>query len=225
MANRTRRGSSGGSRARKPAARRAVSSDKKGLASLKGKKRVKDDKTDDEILELLPEGLGRVFIESKLHEKHIKQAGLQTPDDFEGAMPQLPEDVAAVSHNELSNLLCDFQNAHATATWQTSMWHIEYDTMEELADYTESKALLRSNQSNEGKRKAEASTDDLVVFFRAKHKIAYHNFLRFRDLAGTINGKIKTVSRVGGFKDDEEEASNMTARPKLGRRNRRKNHE
>ena len=40
--------------------------------------------------------------------------------------------------------------------------------------------------------------------------------MRFRDLAKTIEGKIKAVSRALGFKDDEEQASDLSAIKKSG---------
>lgn len=182
----------------------------------------KSDKTDD-IKELVPKGLSGAFVNSKLHEKKVRQAGLEPPSDFEGEMPELPDDIDAVDHSQLSNLMMSFQNALSTALWQASMAYIEADIYEEIHEYLENKALLNTEQSNDTKRKAEARTDDIVVAFRNEYKKSYHQYVRFRDLAKTIEGKIKVVSRVGGFKDDDQEAGGLRGgpKPKISQRRRR----
>jgi len=187
----------------------------------------RQDKTDDiDINELVPEGLHGAFVHSKLHEKNVRQAGLTPPSDFEGDMPELPEDIDAVDHSELSNLMIQFQNALSTCTWQAAMGYIEADIYEEIAEYLENKAILRTTQSNDAKRKAEARTDDTVVAFRGEQKKAYHRYVRYRDLGKTIEGKIKVISRVGGFKEDEHDASDMRGGPKkIGIRTRRRSRE
>jgi hypothetical protein len=53
-----------------------------------------------------------------------------------------------------------------------------------------------------------------VLAFRGLHKESYHDYVSFRDLARTIEGKVKVLSRVGGFKDDENEASDRSAKSK-----------
>jgi hypothetical protein len=176
----------------------------------KGKKKAKAadfDASDDEIKKMLPSSLSRAFVESKLHEKHVKQAGLTPPGDYEPDMPQLPEDVGSTTHDELSNLLLQHQSALSTASWRASMFYIEADMMEEIADYLEARAILASDESNDAKRRADAKTDERVVFFRAKQKAAYHDYVRFRDLASDLKGRVAVISRVGGFKDEDEGGS------------------
>jgi hypothetical protein len=184
--------------------------------------RRQDDSTEN-VHELVPRGLAGAFVSSKLHEKSVRQAGLKPPSDFEGEMPELPADIDAVDHSDLSNLIMEFQNALSTSLWQASMAYIEADIYEEIYEYLENKAILNSEQSNDAKRKAEARTDDTVVAFRNEHKKSYHNYVRFRDLARTIEGKVKVISRVGGFKDDEQDAGDLHGRgkPKISTRRRR----
>lgn len=181
-------------------------------SSSSSKRQTSDDNVD--IEKLVPSGLAGAFVNSKLHEKKVRQAGLKPPSDFEGEMPELPEDIDAVDHSQLSNLMMAFQNALSTATWQAAMAYIEADIYEEIAEYLENRAILATEQSNDAKRKAEARTDDTVVIFRGEQKKSYHQYVRFRDLAKTIEGKIKVVSRVGGFKDDEQEAGGLRGGPK-----------
>lgn len=170
-------------------------------------------KTDD-IDSLVPKGLSGAFVKSKLREETVRKAGLKEPSDFEGEMPELPDDIDAVDHSDLSNLLLGFQSALATATWQASKAYIESDIAEEVYEYLRNNALLETNQSNDLKRRAEAENDDLVVTWKGRQKSAYHDYVSFRDLARTIEGKIKVLSRVGGFKDDENDGSDRTARSK-----------
>jgi hypothetical protein len=186
---------------------------KKGRAkksSKKAKSTGERDYSDEEVQAMVPSGLAHAFVSSVLHEEALRKAGLEPPSDFEGDMPQLPEDIASVDHSELSNLMLEFQNALATATWQASMAYIEADISEEIAEYLENRGLLESDESTETKRKAEAKTDERVVFFRGRRANSYHNYVRFRDVARTIEGKIKVISRVGGFVGDEHEASDRT---------------
>lgn len=186
------------------------------------RRRLRDHDADDEpdIESLVPAGLKGAHVRSKLHEKALREAGLAAPDDFEGEIPELPDDIDAVDHSELSNIMLRYQAALSTATWQASMAYIASDIYEEISDYLEQRALLDSDQSNDTKRRAEAKTDPTVVAFRAQKKIAYYDYVRFRDFAKTIEGKIKILSRVGGFKDDDNEASDRTPRtkPKVRRR-------
>ena len=86
-----------------------------------------------------------------------------------------------------------------------SKHYIEADAYDEIAEYLEDVALLDADESNEGKRKAQARTDDRVVAARALQRTAYHNYVRFRDLARTLEHQWRTVSRVGGFVSDEAE--------------------
>ena len=159
-----------------------------------------------DLKELVPEGLTAAFVKAKLHDKALAVAGLGEPADWEGDMPELPSDIAQLDHHQMSSLLGDLANAMSTALWQASRNYIEADILDEIAEYLEDVALLDSDESNESKRKADARTDEAVVAFRGMQKIAYHNYVRFRDLARTIELKWRTVSRVGGFVGDEAEA-------------------
>ena len=164
--------------------------------------------------------LGRLAdaaIKSSEHTAALRKAGLGAPPDFEGDMPELPADIDAVDHSQLSNLMHAFQNALSTATWQASTAYIEADMFEEIADYLENRALLASDQTNDTKRKAEARTDEEYLQYRGLYKTRYHDYVRFRDLAKTLEGKVKVLSRTGGFKDDEQEASDRSPAPKLRR--------
>lgn len=160
---------------------------------------------DDAIKKLAPEGLANAFVKAKMHDKALAVAGLGEPQDWEGDMPELPSDIAQLDHRQMSSLLGDLANAMSTALWQASKHYIEADMLDEIAEYLEDIALLDSDQSNEPKRKADARTDDSVVTARSMQKIAYHNYVRFRDLARTIELKWRTVSRVGGFVGEEAE--------------------
>lgn len=192
------------------------SAEKPTLKSFSAKKETTTD-TDDDVSSLVPRGLAGAFVNSKLHEKKLRQAGLSPPSDFEEEMPELPADIDAVDHSELSNLILSFQRALSTSTWQASMAYIAADIYGEIAEYLENRALLESQQSNDSKRRAEAKTDDTVVGFFGMQKESYHNYVRFRDLAKTIEGKVKVLSRVGGFKDDDNDASDRGAQPKASR--------
>lgn len=166
------------------------------------------DPDDDAIEEMLPKGLARTFVQSQLKsaEKEVEAVGLTAPADYDGDMPELPDDIDGVDHSQLSNLLLDFQNALSTCVWQQSFHYIWQNTFGEIAEYMEAISLLEAEGANEGARKAEAKTDERVVFFRSRHAEHYNSYVRFRDLAKTIEGKVKAVSRVGGFKDDEAES-------------------
>jgi hypothetical protein len=164
-----------------------------------------------DLKDLVPEGLATAFVKSKLHDKSVAVAGLGEPADWEGDMPEIPGDIASLDHQQMSNLLSDLANAMSTALWQASKNYIEADILDEVAEYLEDRALLDADESNEGKRKAQARTDESVVAFRGAQKVAYHNYVRFRDLARTIELKWRTVSRVGGFVGDEAEAETAGA--------------
>jgi hypothetical protein len=97
------------------------------------------------------------------------------------------------------------------------MNYIDADVYEEIADYLENLAIMESDESNDTKRKADAKTDERVVVLRSKQKTAYRSYVRFRDLANTIQGKIKVVSRVGGFKSDDEDGESVSALKKSTR--------
>lgn len=167
--------------------------------------------TDDDLRELVPAGLERAYVNARLHDKSLAIAGLGEPMDWDGEMPEIPEDIATVDHEEMSNLLGQFANAMSTSLWQASKNYIEADIYDEIAEYLEDIAMLDTEQSNENKRKAEARTDDNVLIARGMQKEAYHNYVRFRDLARTIELKWRTVSRIGGFMGDEAEAETAGA--------------
>jgi hypothetical protein len=106
----------------------------------------------------------------------------------------------------MSELLGDFANALSTALWSASKAYIEADAYDVIAEYLEDVALLDADESNEGKRKAQARTDERVVAARALQRQSYHDYVRFRDLAKTIEVRWRTISRIGGFVGDEVEA-------------------
>lgn len=174
--------------------------------------------TDDTLRKLIPAGLQASFLKSKLHEKSIAIAGLGEPGDWQGDMPELPSDIAAVDHEQMASLLMSLASALSTSLWQASKAYIEADSYDEIAEYLEDVALLDADESNEGKRKAQARTDERVVAARAMQRTAYHDYVRFRDLSKTIEIKWRTVSRVGGFLSDEAEgeAASALKRPTRG---------
>lgn len=161
--------------------------------------------TDEDLRELVPAGLAQAFVKSKLHDKSLAVAGLAEPEDWDGNMPFLPEDIGTIDHEMMANLLGDLASALSTCVWYASKHYIEADAYDEIAEYLEDIALLDANESNEGKRKAQARTDERVVNARAMQKMAYHKYVRFRDLARTLEHQWRTVSRVGGFVSDEAE--------------------
>jgi hypothetical protein len=166
---------------------------------------------DDAIKALVPGGLASSFVKSKLHDKALAIAGLGEPSDWDGDMPELPNDIAGEDHDTLSNLHAQFTNAYSTSIWYASRYYVEADAYEEIAEYLEDVALLDANESNEGKRKAQARTDERVVAARAMQHTSYNNYVRFRDLASTLDRRAKAVSRIGGFIGDE--AENEDTRP------------
>ena len=111
----------------------------------------------------------------------------------------------AIDHAQMANLLGTLASALSTSLWNASKNYIEADAYDEIAEYLEDVALLDADESNEGKRKAQARTDERVVGARALQRTAYHNYVRFRDLARTLEHQWRTVSRVGGFVSDEAE--------------------
>jgi len=177
------------------------------VAKRRGKSSARRSKsTDGPLTELVPEGLERAFVKGLMHDGSLRVAGLGEPSDWEGDMPEVPSDIASLDHQQMSNLLADLANAMSTSLWQASKAYIEADILDEIAEYLEDRALLDADESNEGKRKAQARTDESVVRARGMQKEAYHNYVRFRDLARTLEVKWRTVSRVGGFVGDESDA-------------------
>jgi len=167
--------------------------------------------TDDDLRKLIPSGLEASFLKSKLHDKSLAVAGLGEPGDWEGDMPELPSDIAGLDHSEMAGLLAAYANALSSALWNASKSYIEADAYDEIAEYLEDIALLDADESNEGKRKAQARTDERVVAARSLQKSSYHNYVRFRDLGRTIELRWRTVSRVGGFMGDEAEGEVASA--------------
>ena len=166
---------------------------------------------DDTLKNLVPSGLVASFVKSKMHDKALAVAGLGEPGDWDGDMPDIPSDIGTIDHEQMANLLGEFASALSTALWHASKNYIEADAYNEMAEYLEDVALLAANESNEGKRKAQARTDESVVTAKALEKTAYHNYVRFRDLAKTLEHKWRTVSRVGGFIGDEAEGETASA--------------
>lgn len=167
--------------------------------------------TDADLRELVPAGIEAAFVKSKLHDKSLGIAGLGAPADWAGDMPEIPSDIGTIDHAQMSNLLGDLANALSTALWQASKAYIEADAYGEIVEYLEDIAMLDSDQSNEAKRKAQARTDERVLAAKGLERTAYHNYVRFRDLARTIEHKWRTVSRVGGFVGDEAEGEAASA--------------
>ena len=183
-----------------------------GGASGRSRSRRSNGELDDATLKsLVPAGLAASFVKSKLHDKALAVAGLGEPDDWSGEMPSLSSDIAGMDHDQMANLLASIASALSTALWNASKHYIEADAYDEIAEYLEDVALLDANESNEGKRKAAARTDERVVGARAMHKTSYHNYVRFRDLSRTLEHQWRTVSRVGGFISDEAEAETAGA--------------
>jgi hypothetical protein len=153
----------------------------------------------------LPEGMAESFANSRLHSAALEVAGLGEPSDWEGDMPELPNDASTLDHDQLSDLHAQFTNAHSTALWHASKNYVEADAWEEIAEYLRNQAILNSDQSNESKRRAEAETDSAYLDARSNAKSLHRNYVRFRDLAHTLDKKAKAASRIGGFLGDEAE--------------------
>lgn len=167
--------------------------------------------SDDDLKALVPKGLAATFVKSKLHDKALEVAGLGEMEDWTGDMPELPNDIASKGHDELSDLLAQFTNAMSTSLWQASKHYVEADAYEEIADYLYNQAILSTEETNDTKRKADAETQPEVVAARALQKASYHNYVRHRDMARTLEKRAAVVSRVGGFVGDEAEAEEQRA--------------
>lgn len=168
---------------------------------------------EEDLLELVPGGLATAFVNAKLHDKAIALAGLMPPDDWSGEMPVIPDNIASLDHDAMSNLMGQFVNALSTATWQASTAYVEHGFYKQISEYLENVALLDSEQSNEAKRRAEAATSESVVAARALEQTAYAAFKRFESMASQLKAKHATVSRVGGFVGDETEAEDQGPAP------------
>jgi hypothetical protein len=179
-----------------------------GTAHSKAKK--SPELTDDDLRELVPAGLATGFVESKLHDKALAVAGLGEPGDWDGEMPEMPNDISTLDHNALSDLHAQFTNAYSTAIWNASKAYVEADAYEDIAEYLESIVLLETNESNDTKRKAAARTDERVVAANSLRGRCYRDYVRFRDLSFTLDKRAKAVSRVGGFMGDEAENEDST---------------
>lgn len=195
---------------RKRVSREKLGSRKAGAAPKKGgstasRKSTKhgDALTDEELLELVPGGLAHSFVTARLHDKSLAVAGLSAPADWSGDMPEVPEDIATEDHDSLSNLLAAFVNAYSTAIWHASKAQVEASAYNDIAEYLEDIAILDAEGSNDTQRKASARTDERVLAAKGLYRIAHSDYLRFRDLASTLEKKHRTVSRVGGFVGDE----------------------
>lgn len=169
------------------------------------------DDADATLKSLVPPGLAGVFVKAKLHDKALAVAGLGAPNGWDGDMPHLPSDIAGMDHEQMANLLASIASALSTALWQASKNYIEADAYDEIAEYLEDVALLEADESNESKRKAQARTDERVLTARGEQRTSYHNYVRFRDLARTLEHQWRTVSRVGGFVSDEAEGEAAAA--------------
>ena len=122
------------------------------------RKKAEDEITEDDLLALVPGGLATAFVNARMHDKALAVAGLGEPSDWDGEMPELPEDIATEDHDTLSNLMADFASALSTSTWSAAKAYVEHGFYDQVVDYLESVAMLESQQSSEQKRKADAAT-------------------------------------------------------------------
>src|SRR3954462_8126303 len=106
--------------------RRAPQGGRKSLSKLGERHDGASTPSEEELLELVPGGLATAFVNAKLHDKAIALAGLTPPSDWEGEMPVLPDDIASLDHDAMSNLMGKFVNALSTATWQASTAYVEH---------------------------------------------------------------------------------------------------
>ena len=75
------------------------------LRGLGGKRPVSEGPSEEELLALVPGGLATAFVNARMHDRALALAGLGEPSDWDGEMPELPEDIASEDHDSLSNLL------------------------------------------------------------------------------------------------------------------------
>lgn len=216
--------SSSSSSAAKPGPRKsagagtAASSTKK-TTSRRGGKPKDGDITEDELLKLTPHGMAQAFVKARLHDKTLEVAGLAPPEDWDGEMPVVPDDISATDHDELSNLLAQLVNAQSTALWYATKAHIEAGFFEDIEEYLYNVASVSAEGSNEMQRKANAKLDEGVVAAHALWRTANSDYITFRDLASTLDKKWKTVSRVGGFvgDDGEGQSAGLSGRSSRGK--------
>ena len=176
--------------------------------------------SEEELLALVPGGLATAFVNARMHDRALALAGLSEPSDWDGDMPELPEDIAREDHDTLSNLLGDFASCLSTSTWHASKAYIQHGFYKQVGDYLEDVAILESEQSNEQKRKADAATQESVVTARALEQTAYSEYVRFRELGKTLKIRHATVSRVGGFVAEDTETEDQDETPRRSTRGR-----
>jgi hypothetical protein len=174
--------------------------------------------SEEELLALVPGGLATAFVNARMHDRALALAGLGAPSDWDGEMPELPEALASEDHDSLSNLLGDFASCLSTATWHATKAYIQHGFYKQVGDYLEDVAILDSQQSSEQKRKADASTQEVVVMARALEQLAYSEYVRFRELGKTLKIRHATVSRVGGFVAEDTETEDQDEAPKRSTR-------
>jgi len=174
--------------------------------------------SEEDLLALVPGGLATAFVNARMHDRALALAGLGEPADWDGVMPELPEDIASEDHDYLSNLLGDFASCLSTSTWHASKAYIQHGFYKQIGDYLEDVAILESQQSSEQKRKSDAATQEVVVTARALEQTAYSEYVRFRELGKSLKIRHATVSRVGGFVGDEVETEDQDEAPKRSTR-------
>lgn len=188
------------------------------LRGLGGKRPAKEGPSEEELLELVPGGLATAFVNARMHDRALALAGLGEPSDWDGEMPELPDDIAKEDHDSLSNLLGAFASCLSTSTWQAAKAYIHHGFYKQVGDYLEDVAILDSQQSSEQKRKADAATQESVVTARALEQSAYSDYVRFRELGKTLKIRHATVSRVGGFVAEDTETEDQDEAPRRSTR-------
>src|SRR3954467_9915508 len=174
--------------------------------------------SEEELLALVPWSLATAFVNARMHDRALALEGLGEPSDWDGEMPELPEEVASEDHDSLSNLLGDFASCLSTSTWHAAKAYIQHGFYKQVGDYLEDVAVLESQESSEQKRKADAATQEVVVAARALEQLAYSDYVRFRELGKTLKIRHATVSRVGGFVAEEVETEDQDEAPKRSSR-------
>jgi hypothetical protein len=188
------------------------------LRGLGGKRPASEGPSEEELLALVPGGLATAFVNARMHDRALALAGLGEPSDWDGEMPELPEDIAREDHDSLSNLLGAFASCLSTSTWHAAKAYIQHGFYKQVGDYLEDVAVLESGQSSEQKRKADAATRPDVVTARALEQLAYSDYVRMRELGKTLKIRHATVSRVGGFVAEETETEDQDEAPRRSTR-------